>query len=115
MAEPYLPRLVRIVFTHGFLSLGHAASTPPASAAPSRADEIFKLTRSQFAEPFIATAPTSPSEDEALRQAVMRYRDRQAEDDFSALTGYLADFPRSGWRVAVLTNLGLSYYHDGFF
>lgn len=111
----HICRALSALFLLTVFSLGYAASTPTTSPAPSRADEIFKLTRSQFAEPFIATAPTLPTEDEALRQAVMRYRDRQAEDDFSALTSYLADYPRSGWDVAVLTNLGLSYYHDGFF
>jgi RHS repeat-associated protein len=95
-------------------TLGQAA-IPASAAQRPKDDDIFKLTASQFSEPFLATGPTTPREDEALSRTVERYRSRQVEDDFGSLTGYLADFPRSGWRVAILTNLGLSYYHDGYF
>jgi YD repeat-containing protein len=94
------------------LLTGFSQAATPRRPAPA---DIFHLTATQFEEPFLPTAPTSPREDAALRQAVARYRTRAVEDDFSAMTGYLAEFPQSGWRVAVLTNLGLSYYHDGYF
>ena len=77
--------------------------------------DIFHLTANKFEEPFLATVPTSSREDEALRQAIALFGARAAEDDFGALTGYLIAFPRSGWRVAVLTNLGLLQYHYGYF
>ena len=32
-----------------------------------------------------------------------------------ALTAFLARYPRSGWAPALLTNLGISYLHDGYF
>lgn len=89
---------------------GHAST--PTRIAPG---DIFHLTATQFEEPFLPTGPTSPREDAELRQAIERYKARAVEDDFSAMTGYLAALPQSGWRVAVLTNLGLSYYHDGYF
>ena len=66
-----------------------------------------------FEEPLIATGPTSAGEDEALARAVNSYRGQAAQGDFQALEGFLADHPGSGWRVSILTNLGLSYYHSG--
>ncbi len=87
---------------------------PGYGAAPAP-DSIFHLTASQFEEPFLATASTTAQDDAALRQAIERYRGRAVEDDFSPMTGYLGASKTSGWRVAVLTNLGLSYYHDGYF
>jgi hypothetical protein len=32
-----------------------------------------------------------------------------------AIEAFLYGHPGSGWRVALLTNLGLSYYHYGYF
>ncbi len=92
---------------------GFSFAASPAKTAPPA--DIFHLTATQFEEPFLPTAPTSPREDAALRQAIERYKARATEDDFSAMTGYLAAFPQSGWRVAVLTNLGLLDYHYGYF
>ena len=86
-----------------------------AEATPDPASDIFHLTSRQFEEPFLPTAPTSADEDAALRQAIARYEARATEDDFSALTGYLDAYSHSGWRVAVLTDLGLLQYHYGYF
>ena len=108
---PAFRRLLSL-FSLLLLTGSSLAATPPPAAPPA---DIFHLTATQFEEPFLPTAPTSPREDAALRQAIERYKARVTEDDFSAMTGYLAAFPQSGWRVAVLTNLGLSYYHDGYF
>src|SRR5260370_27823253 len=66
-------------------------------------------------EPLVATAPTSPAEDHALRAAIQAYQGQASPDDFRVLQVFLAEYPRSGWRVALLTNLGLSYYHYGYF
>lgn len=101
-------RRLFVLFGSLLLTGSSLATTPPATAPPP---DIFHLTATQFEEPFLPTAPTSPREDAALRQAIERYRARAVEDDFSAMTGYLAAFPQSGWRVAVLTNLGLLDYH----
>ena len=76
---------------------------------------LVRLTAAQFSEPFIATEPTLQREDAAVMAAVEHYRDRRDADDYSSLNDYLKLFPHSGWRVAILTNLGLSYYHDGYF
>jgi hypothetical protein len=68
-----------------------------------------------FAEPLIATGVTTAAEDQELLQAVRAYEHRAAPDDFTSLTGFLSAHPQSAWRVALLTNLGLSYLHYGYF
>jgi RHS repeat-associated protein len=68
----------------------------------------------RFEEPLIATAPTSAKEDQALLEAIKDYRSHGI-DDFQALNGFLHDHPRSGWRVALLTDQGLTYFHYGYF
>src|SRR5258708_32900665 len=59
---------------------------------------------SGFEEPLISTRPTSRSEDEALLHAICSYRAQEVADDFRGFETFPADYPRSGWRVAVLTN-----------
>jgi YD repeat-containing protein len=68
-----------------------------------------------LAEPLVATGPTSTEEDKALARALASYERRSKKDDFSSLVNFLAAHPRSGWAPAVLTNLGLSYIHYGYF
>src|SRR5437867_1064878 len=81
-----------------------------AGAAPNLA-----IASSQFEEPLVATAPTSRGEDNALLQAIQAYHKQPVADDFRPFDVFLSDYPRSGWRMALLTNLGLSYYHYGHF
>src|SRR5579859_5018086 len=69
----------------------------------------------RFEEPLLATGPTSPEEDAALLGAIEAHERRASVDDFAALNAFLSDYPRSAWRIALLTNLGLSYYHYGYF
>ena len=68
-----------------------------------------------FEEPLVPTAATSVEEDKALSQALKSYRESTTNDDFRPLEEFLKDHPQSGWRIALLTNLGLSYYHRGYF
>ena len=58
---------------------------------------------------------TNATEDAALKEAIERYKLREAPDDFRDITQFLARYPNSGWRVSLLTNLGLAYYHYGYF
>jgi hypothetical protein len=67
-----------------------------------------------FEEPLVATAPTAAKENEELARSVTAYRKR-AGDDFRPLEVFLAGHLQSGWRVALLTNLGFAYLHDGYF
>lgn len=71
-------------------------------------------------EPLVATAPTGAAEDAALDAALQAYLERAARvGDFAEaarpLTAFLAAHPRSPWRLAVLTNLGMGYYRAGYF
>jgi RHS repeat-associated protein len=79
------------------------------SAARAR---LFTLA-AQFDEPLVRTAPTSTAEDRALLSAIEAYR--TMPDDPAALNDFLSDHPRSGWRVPLLTNLGLAWYNGGYF
>jgi RHS repeat-associated protein len=68
-----------------------------------------------FEEPLIATRDSSPAEDEALQVAIAAYEKRHMPDDFTELELYVSHNPESPWRVALLTDLGLAYYHYGYF
>ena len=86
------------------------------AAVPGRAIELpgLAVDAARFEEPLVPTVETSDAEDAALEAAITRFHAASAPDDFSALEGFLASHPQSGWRLAVLTNLGLSYLHYGY-
>jgi len=112
--QPNLPfsRLLCVLVLICFCA---GASARAETSAPSPAlGEGLSLT-SGFEEPRVRTAATSSEEDEALLRAVRAYREAAAGDDFRALEAFLANHAQSGWRVAMLTNLGLPYYHYGYF
>src|SRR5437870_11596137 len=89
----------------------------PARAAGSGASTPIdeKLSAAHFVEPLVAMAPTMEAENRALLRAVTAYEQRSNADDFRSLTGFLSAHPRSGWRAALLTNLGFAYLHYGYF
>ena len=89
------------------------AGNPFAPAAQNGTDSTPLILG--FEEPFVKTAPTSPEEDSALLLATKAYRNQKVPDDFRIFDSLLSNYPSSGWRVALLTNLGLSYYHYGHF
>ena len=68
-----------------------------------------------FAEPLVVTAPTTVEEDAALANAVRAYEQRIKPDDVGSLTQFVSKYPHSGWAPAVLTNVGLSDLHYGYF
>jgi tetratricopeptide (TPR) repeat protein len=70
---------------------------------------------SRFAEPLVASKATGLAENKALLSALTDYQARKSEDDYQALTDFLAAYPNSAWTVALETNLGLSYYQAGRF
>jgi RHS repeat-associated protein len=69
-----------------------------------------------FEEPLvpIGTEPTT-AENAVLADALVTYRKDFDPDDFSSLTGFLEVQPKSPWRLALLTNLGLAYYKAGYY
>ena len=86
-----------------------------AAALPEQATPVNVIASAGLAEALVKTAPTNAEENEALAIAVTAYRHRSSPDDFTALTDFLARHPRSGWAMAVWTNLGLTYLHSGHF
>jgi len=88
----------------------------PVAAGPGVTSPILnQLGAAHFAEPLIATGPAQPIEDQELLQAVGAYERRAQPDDFTSLARFLSAHPQSAWRVALLTNLGISYLHYGYF
>jgi RHS repeat-associated protein len=105
-----------------FAAVAVLSLTIPLSAAGAAADsrpvpaikEANFLAQAHFAEPLIAMAPAAPAEERALARALALYEQRSQADDLSALTGFLARFPHSPWRVALLVNLGIEWKHYGY-
>jgi RHS repeat-associated protein len=84
-------------------------AVPPTQASVFEPPEF-----TRFEEPLVPSAPTSFAENAALLAAVQKFQ-QGAVDDFSAIGRFLDEYPHSPWRVALLTNLGLSYYRGGYF
>lgn len=107
------------ILTLPFVQAATTPKIPPGQTESIRTDglgsRVAQLTRSQFEEPLIATAPTTRSEDDALLRAVSAYRKQRNSENLDVFEKFMADHPGSGWRVALLTNLGLSYYRYGYF
>lgn len=68
-----------------------------------------------FEEPLVATIATTKEEDLALKQAITNYQKRALPENVSAFNEFIKNYPKSGWNVSILTNLGLIYYHHGYF
>ena len=67
-----------------------------------------------FEEPLVPVgADPTPAETAALANALQGYAKRSGPDDFSSLTDFIDAYPTCPWNVALLTNLGLEYYHTG--
>lgn len=69
-----------------------------------------------FEEPLVPVGgePTT-AENADLAAALLGYAHRSGPDDFSALTGFLAQHPHSPWAAALLTDLGLEYYNTAHY
>jgi hypothetical protein len=46
---------------------------------------------------------------------LQEYARRTSPDDFSSLTNFLERYPRPTWNTALLTGLGLEYYHSAYY
>ena len=91
------------------------ASTAARAQSSAPVDSRTRLLATAFGEPLITTAPTSAAEDDAILLAIKSYRQQTDPDNLKVFETFLAEYPHSGYRVALLTNLGLSYYHYGYF
>jgi RHS repeat-associated protein len=76
---------------------------------------VVLLSSSGFEEPLVPIGRTSSEEDTALEEAIASYRKNGNEENLQIFELFLSRYPSSAWRVALLTNLGLSYYHYGYF
>lgn len=91
--------------------------TPPSATLHfSAAPTVEEISRSHvFAHPLTASGEVTSEENSALATALTNFSGRATRDDFSALTAFLDAYPQSPWRASLLLNLGLSYYHSGYF
>lgn len=77
-------------------------------------EEIFRVHF--FEEPLVpANTEMSNEENTALVHALAAYSQRKSPDDFSMLTSFLAAYPKSRWRGALLANLGIVYRRTGYY
>jgi RHS repeat-associated protein len=58
---------------------------------------------------------TMAQENIALQKAIDSSATRKDQDDQTAIVAFLQRYPKSPWRAALLTNLGLAYRHTGWF
>ena len=99
------------------LLIGLAPPEAAAADAPGRipaARMAAELAAAHFPDALIASAATTAAEDRALLRALAAYERRREVDDVTSLVTFLAAHPHSGWRAALLTNLGVSYLHYGY-
>lgn len=83
------------------------------SAQPT-VQEIFRAR--VFEEPLVPIgSEPSAEENAALAAALVDYANRSGPDDFASLTEFLERHPRSPWRAALLTCLGLEYYNTAHY
>lgn len=74
-------------------------------------------------EPLVATGPTTQKEDTELDAALAAYRTAPErlgpKADFAdyakPLVAYVSEHPGSPWNAALLTDLGIGYYHSGYY
>lgn len=93
--------------------LGQASAQIGEREAVDRTAAVFRSAH--FEEPLVKVAATSTAEDDALLGVINAYNKRTDLADLSALTAFLAAYPKSGWSPALWTNLGLTYFHNGYF
>ena len=61
------------------------------------------------------TSPAVPGENQALSQALMRYKAQENEEGgLAALIEFVGCFPNSRWRASLELNLGLIIFDKGY-
>ena len=77
-------------------------------------EEIFRVHF--FEEPLVPSRGVMSSEENtALVYALAAYSQRTTPDDFSALTQFLYQYPKSRWQGALLASMGIVYRRSGYF
>jgi len=57
---------------------------------------------------------TGANENRALAEAILAFAKNSSPDNTAPLTQFLATYPKSAWRVSLLTNLGSIYRRGGY-
>ncbi len=104
------------------------AVTPQATAVKRPVQEPLPepppmIAVESFPELLVATSATTPEQDNALMAAVTAFSTPRAEaataadfpDQAKPFLDFLAQYPNSGWAMAVHINLGLGYYRSGYY
>jgi RHS repeat-associated protein len=98
------------------LSIFSAIEVHAAPPQQTQSSVVIALRASRaFEEPLVPTGETSSTEDQAIADAIATYQKQTVVDDFSVFDGFLSAYPKSNWRAALYTDLGLAYYHYGYF
>lgn len=108
------------------LQADKAKTTAPASARNVQAplpEPPPMIAVESFPELLVATTPTTPEQDSALLAAVQAFAPQgdtvMARKDFpdraKPFLDFLAQYPNSGWAMALHINLGLGYYRSGYY
>lgn len=97
-----------------------STDTQPVVATPEASAPLVKLfSVPGLEEPLVATGATTAAEDAVLRGLLDQYQRPSPAPhgarDLAPFERFLQDHPQSAWRMAVLTNLGLIHYRDGYF
>lgn len=97
----------------GILAASSGIGQGEASRGPT-VEQIFSLRK--LPEPLVPFgAKPSMADNESLMAALSALDTRKEPDDFSSLEQFLSSDPQSPWRPSVELNLGLLYYHAGYF
>jgi len=88
--------------------------TGPKSLAIQHQAEAWGL-HGPFEESLLADHQPKPTDKTSLEAAIAQYEHSSQPDDFSPFITHLRQYPDSAYRLALLTNLGLQYYHYGYF
>ena len=94
---------------------GHSSPTGGLqfSAKPTP-DEISRAR--VFEEPLMPVGGVpSVAENAGLAAALRAYAQRNTPDDFTSLTRFIEQHPKSPWRAALLTGLGSEYYNTAHY
>jgi RHS repeat-associated protein len=111
-ALSYLAAGAAVLFAIPIEAASHRQSPAPVSALTVQ--EIYALRK--LPEPLVPSGgKVTAAANQRLLDALTLFESRQRSDDFSALERFLTANPQSPWRLAVQTNLGILYYHAGYF
>ncbi|MCP1604738.1 RHS repeat-associated core domain-containing protein [Pseudomonas citronellolis] len=105
--------LVVLISCVGTTALVAQASSPH-TASIAAAAESGKFPR-VFEEPLLADGQASRAQTKLMLNALHAYREQSDPADLGRFEVLLKAWPDLPWRVSLQTNLGLTYYHYGYF